>query len=107
MEWFSFELARIGWARVRSMIATPKKVERLEQRIAELEERPPSVQINLAPGATYNDFRGANGEFHVHLDGKAEVISPAPVRIIELDASFAGELDGRLSAQVTKADDDG
>ena len=31
------------------------------------EQAPPSKRI--APGATYNDFPGAGGEFHVHLAG--------------------------------------
>ena len=44
-------------------------------------ERSPSVQINLEPGATYQDFRGTFDEFHVHLDGRGEIVSSIPVVI--------------------------
>lgn len=55
-----------------------------------LSKRQPQVQINLSPGATYNDFRGAKGEFHVHLDGKAEIVSPTPIRIAGIGTSAVG-----------------
>ena len=59
-----------------------KRYREMKKRVAALEAQPAS-QIIVQPGATYNNFRGDNGEFHVHLDGKAEVIStkPLPVRI--------------------------
>ncbi len=66
------------------MLTAPKRIAQLEKELAELREQresPPQVQINLAPGATYQDFRAPGGVFHIHIDGGAEVVSPTPVRI--------------------------
>ena len=47
-----------------------------KKRIAALEAKPSeSTQVILQPGATYNDFRGASGEWHLKADGQVEVIS--------------------------------
>ena len=45
----------------------------------------PSVQIHIAPGAAYNDFRGARGEFHVHLPDGTKIQSPIPIVMREYD----------------------
>ena len=71
-----------------------------------LSKRQPTVQINLAPGSTYNDVRGAKGEFHVHLDGKAEVISSKPIRIAEVGmAAFSDPPNVSLTVEAVDPDD--
>ena len=47
-------------------------------RIAELEQ-PQTITINLAPGATYNEFKTQGGDMHLVFEGKGEIISPSPV----------------------------
>lgn len=53
-----------------------------KRRIAALEARSP-MQIIMQPGATYNDYRGADGKHHLHFDGQGEIVSsePVPVRV--------------------------
>ena len=64
----------VGW-RYRAM---KKDIENLKNN-----QTAATTHIILESGSTYNDFKGANGEFHVHLSGKAEIIStkPLPLRI--------------------------
>lgn len=73
---------------------------------------------SLRRGATYQDLRGAPGEFHVHLDGKAEVVSRDPIDIelwlhaeATADASFALSLEhdtsGRKKLEPPAASDSG
>ena len=77
------------------MIVAPKRVAALEKQIAELEKKLETpVTINLAEGASYQDFRGATGEVHIHIDGKAEVVAPEPVPV-RIEAPFApGTVEG-------------
>ena len=60
-----------------------------KRRIAALEAKPDaeSTQIILHPGATYNDFRGANGEWHLHADGPIEIVSPRRIPVLLLEAT--------------------
>ena len=53
-----------------------------KQRISALEKsaNQPPVQINLAPGATYQEIKGGT-HTHITIEGGAEIKSPFPVRI--------------------------
>ncbi|MYA88954.1 MAG: hypothetical protein F4X97_10990 [Boseongicola sp. SB0662_bin_57] len=42
---------------------------------------PGAVHVTLEPGSTYNDFRGAHGEFHIHLNDGTKVVSPIPIEV--------------------------
>lgn len=82
MEWFSFELVRLGWRCVRSMIATPKKAERLKKRIAELQKQieQPTVVQNFHGNVGVIQI-GADGMYRAPFDGKGEIVSPRPVHV--------------------------
>ena len=86
------------------MFTSPKRVAELEKKIAKLETQPPAVQINMAEGASYQDFRGATGEFHVHLDGKAEVISAIPVEINEVGVEDQIGIADSIGVKLIKGD---
>ena len=61
----------------------------LKSRVGALEAKPSeSTQVILQPGATYNDFRGASGEWHLKADGQVEVISARriPVQTLGITA---------------------
>ena len=61
----------------------------LKSRVGALEAKPSeSTQVILQPGATYNDFRGASGEWHLKTDGQVEVISARriPVQTLGITA---------------------
>ena len=75
------------WRQMRSDIDTLKKCQ--------TDAAP--TQIILKPGATYNDFRGNNGELHVHVDGKAEIIAPktVPIRI-----GMKGAVEGKMNVRL-------
>ena len=63
---------------------------KVRNRIAALEAKADaeSARVNLHPGAIYNDFRGANGEWHLKADGQIEIVSPRriPVLLLEVTA---------------------
>lgn len=87
-----------GW-RYREM---KRRVSMLETKVDEAKSS--QIQVTFEPGAVYNNFKGAGGQYHLHFDGKGQIISPKPVRlkgIVTSQASVSAEL------EVHKADSQG
>ena len=66
----------------------------------------PKVHIRIEPGGVYNDFRGASGEFHVHLPGGTEIESPIPIVVHEYERTAHEQIaiKEEWSAKLTKED---
>ena len=80
---------------------------KVRKRIAALEAKPnESTQVILQPGATYNDFRGASGEWHLKADGQVEVISARriPVQTLGITAP-AMEAIATVNKRTPRADE--
>ncbi len=77
----------LTWDKVRKRIVA-LKID-ADKRLTALEAKPSeSTQVILQPGATYNDFRGASGKWHLQADGQVEVISARriPVQTLGITA---------------------
>ncbi len=55
--------------------------------------------IIAQPGATYDDFRSESGNYHIHFDGKGEIVSPKPIKI-EVSKTYAAEVTGNRIAEI-------
>ena len=71
--WRWFLVHKLG-KRITAMQKELDAVKALQPRVG-------PTQIILQRGATYNDFRGANGEWHLRADGPFEFIAPEPVPV--------------------------
>ena len=81
----------------------------LKSRVDALEAEPSeSTQVILQPGATYNDFRGASGEWHLKADGQVEVISarriPVQTLVITLPAMEGTATVNKRTPRADKSD---
>ncbi|MCY4320470.1 MAG: hypothetical protein OXE76_15105 [Alphaproteobacteria bacterium] len=82
-----------------------KRYHDLKQQVADLRAaNGQPTQVIVQPGAAYNDFRGAQGTFHVHLPGPSEVVSDKPIRVIELEHEEKIVASDSLEAVLTTPD---
>ena len=79
----------------------------LKSRVDALEAEPSkSTQVIFQPGATYIDFRGASGEWHLKVDGQAEVISARRIPVQTLGTTFpAMEATATVNKRTPRADE--
>ena len=80
---------------------------KVRKRIAALEAKPSeSTQVILQPGATYIDFRGASGEWHLKADGQVEVISARRIPVQTLGITLpAMEAIATVNKRTPRADE--
>ena len=71
-----------GW-RYRAMKTENRLMRADIEALKQNNRKQAAVQVIIGSISTYNDFKGANGKFHLHVDGKVEIIStkPLPLRI--------------------------
>ena len=85
---------------------------KVRKRIAEIEAEieakldGESTKITLYPGATYNDFRGANGEWHLKANGPIEIVSPRRIPVLPLEVT-APAMKATASVSVRSDESDG
>ena len=93
------------WHKVRKTIAT-LKID-ADKRLTALEAKPDeSTQVILQPGATYIDFRGASGEWHLKADGQVEVISARRIPVQTLGITLpAMEAIATVNKRTPRADE--
>ena len=84
---------------------------KVRKRIAALEAKPSeSTQVILHSGATYNEFHGAYGKWHLKADGQVEVISARRIPVQTLEITLpAMEAIATVNKRTPRADesDDG
>ena len=109
--WLVREVAAFGlrWLVVGAlaMLGTLLFGRGYKRRLTALEAKPSeSTQVILQPGATYNDFRGASGEWHLKADGQVEVISARriPVQTLGITAP-AMEAIATVNKRTPRADE--
>ena len=81
---------------------------KVRKRIAEIEAKldGESTKITLYPGATYNDFRGANGEWHLKANGPIEIVSPRRIPVLPLEVTApAMEATATVNLRADESDD--
>ena len=78
-----------------------------KRRLTALEAKPSeSTQVILQPGATYIDFRGASGEWHLQADGQVEVISAGRIPVQTLGITLpAMEAIATVNKRTPRADE--
>ena len=101
-EFFGSGFRHLAWAILLAliMIFFGRRWRQMRSDIDTLKKRQTDAaptQIIIEPGATYNNYHGNEGEFHIHVDGKTEIIAPktVPVRI-----GMRGAIEGKLNVRL-------